>query len=198
MSEPLPASFNAADSGLQRTFGAHVAPPTPTPAANGAERSRVIDSREAAPPPPCDVEHRDVEPHEIAAMLRAMLGLDPEDAAPGERAASFGRPLPPLVTGLDAGAWIAWCLVGLVMFAGGLPSLGQARHEAKRVVIVLAMLRTRGCISAAGRLTDTTRKILRENLKRLALYPWRRVVAQLREQGARSRGVSSESGEWPA
>ena len=187
---------------------AHALPPgetapclRPLPDTGQPRPSRRIIVLDGGPPtaPNSDraVEHRDVEPDNIAAKLRGLLGLAPDEPAPGERAASFGRPLPPLVTGLDAGAWIAWCLVGLVMFAGGFPSLGQARHEAKRVVIVLAMLRTRGCISAAGRLTDTTRKILRENLKRLALYPWRR-VAELREQGDRSRGVSSESGEWPA
>jgi hypothetical protein len=122
---------------------------------------------------PRDVEHRDVEPDEVAARLRTMLGLAPERPVPGEQAASFHRALPSLVTGLDAGAWIAWCMVGLALFSGGFPSLAMVRHETKRALLALVMLRTDGNVSSAGRITGTSRKVLRDGLKQVGLYPWR-------------------------
>jgi hypothetical protein len=94
------------------------------------------------------------------------------DPSPGSPAASYGRALPPLVQGLDAGAWIAWCLVGLTLFGERLPPLRLVRRESYRAVIVLALLRTRGNISAAARMLAMTPKVLRENLTRAGLLPW--------------------------
>ena len=118
------------------------------------------------------MERRDVEPHDVAEKLRGMLGLLPCEPSPGEQAASFRRALPPLVQGLDAGAWIAWCLVGLTLFGERLPSLRRVRREAFRMVIVLAMLRAHGNKSAAARMLAMTAKVLRENLERAGLLPW--------------------------
>lgn len=63
--------------------------------------------------------------------------------------------------------------VGLPIFGERLPPLRLVRRDSYRVVIVLAMLRTRGNISAAARALDMTRKVLRENLERARLLPWR-------------------------
>lgn len=108
----------------------------------------------------------------MAEKLRGMLGLPPEQPAPGEAAASYRRPLPPLVRSLDAGGWIGWCLAGLLVFGEGSPRLTRIRLEAKRVALALAIVRTRGGISGAARLLGTSRKVVRENLVRLGLHPW--------------------------
>lgn len=127
--------------------------------------------------------HRDVEPHDVAAKLRGMLGLDPQRPAPGEQAATFDRELPSLVPMLDAGGWIAWCIAGLPLFSGGLASLGTARDAAVRTVLVRVLLMGRGNISEAERLTGTSRKVIRDNMKRQSLHPWheaqRRVLASV-------------------
>ncbi len=114
-----------------------------------------------------------MEPGEVAERLRGMLGLMPEQPADGEAAASLRRDLPPLVQGLDAGGWIAWCLVGLVLFGERFPALKTIRQESKRVAVALAMLRANGNVSAAAKMLQTPRKVLRENLRVGGLYPWR-------------------------
>jgi hypothetical protein len=137
------------------------------------------------------VAHRDVEPHDVAAKLRGMLGLDPDRPAPGEHAATFDRPLPPLLSKLAAGGWIAWCLAGLPVFSGGLPSLTTARKVAVRTVVVWALLSVRGNLSAAERLTGSSRKVLRDIMKRESLHPWhetlRRVSMRAPKHGGRPR-----------
>jgi hypothetical protein len=119
-----------------------------------------------------DVERRDVEPDDVAEKLRCMLGLSPHEPAPGEAAASYRRPLPPMVHALDTGGWIAWCLVGLTLFGERSPALDTVRRESKRVALALAILRTRGGISAAARMLGASRKVVRENLVALGLHPW--------------------------
>jgi hypothetical protein len=111
------------------------------------------------------IERRDVEPADVSSKLRGMLGLLPEQPAWGEAAASLHRALPPVVHGLDAGAWIAWCMVGLVLFSGDFPSFAIVRRETKRALLALVMLRTHGNVSSAGRMTGTSRKVLRDGLK---------------------------------
>ena len=138
---------------------------------------------------PCSIEHRDVDPDVVAATLRRLLGLPPDEPAPGELAARFGEPVPPRVTELDAGAWIAWCMAGLPLFGGGLstgmPSLGRACCTAKCLVLALAMLRTGGNLSGVHRLTGTSRKIIRDNLRRLGLYPWPAALCRVLGLGGR-------------
>jgi len=119
-----------------------------------------------------NIELRDVEPDDVAEKLRGMLGLAPEQPAPGEAAASYRRTLPRLVQSLDAGGWIAWCLTGLVVYGEGSPTLATIRREAKRVGLALAIVRAHGGISPAARMLKTSRKVVRENLHKLGLYPW--------------------------
>jgi hypothetical protein len=130
------------------------------------------------------IELRNVEPDDMAERLRCMLGLAPEQPAPGEAAASYQRPLPPLVRSLDTGGWIAWCLAGLVIFGEGSPTLATIRCESKRVALALAIVRTRGCISDAARMLGSSRKVVRENLAAVGLQPWAaRRIESRPEQG---------------
>lgn len=115
---------------------------------------------------------RGARPEEIATILRAVMGLPPEQSAREELTAKLGEPLPCEVH-VDAGAWIAWCLIGLPLFGDRLPTLRQARMAASRIAIGLAMLHTRGNLTRAVAVLMTSRKTLREDLRRLGLYPWR-------------------------
>ncbi|MCA9705435.1 MAG: hypothetical protein KDK70_06295 [Myxococcales bacterium] len=122
-----------------------------------------------------------------------MLGLPPDQPAPGELAATVRRFVPPLVRGLDAGAWIAWCLVGLAVFVDGPGPLTQrAQAEAKRLVVALAMLRSEGNLSAAARALGICRKVLRDHLRASGLYPWLYVVT---DGVQRSEAASPGSGD---
>ncbi|MCA9712161.1 MAG: hypothetical protein KDK70_40365 [Myxococcales bacterium] len=136
-----------------------------------ALRGRHSPDRDQAPRSP-GVVRRDIEPEDMARVLRAVLGLPPDDMAPGEAAATVGRSLPSLVRGVDAGGWVAWCLVGLGVFAEPHPTMRRVRIEPKRLAVALAMLRADGCISAAARALDISRKVLRDHLRDVGLYPW--------------------------
>lgn len=115
---------------------------------------------------------RDTTPSEVATTLRSLLRLSPDRAAPGEHAAFHDRPIPLFIRDLDAGGWIAWCMAGLLIFNRDRSLLDHTRRESIRVVAGLAMVRSHGNISAAARMLGTTRKVLRDNLIRLGLYPW--------------------------
>jgi hypothetical protein len=117
-------------------------------------------------------ERRDTSPAEIATILRAVVGLPPDEAMPGELAASLGRSLPAAVHAVDVEGWIAWCLVGLLVFGDERPAMRRARTEAHRVLAVLAMIRTGGNITHAAKGLGTSRRVLRERLKGAGLYPW--------------------------
>ncbi len=140
------------------------------------------------------IELRDVEPGEVAEQLRGMLGLPPEQPAQGEAAAWLRRPMPAVVRELDAEGWIAWCLVGLVIFGEGFPALETIRLESKRVAAALAMLRARGNISAAAMMLKTSRKVLRENLRVGGLYPWRVMPAE--GTAARTHRTAERFAAW--
>jgi len=108
----------------------------------------------------------------VVRTLRATLGLAHDEPAPGELAAWIRRSLPAQVEALDSGAWLAWCLAGLPLFGGAFPALREIRNEGTRVTIALAMLREHGNLSAAARLIGSSRKVLRDNLRVVGLYPW--------------------------
>lgn len=122
-------------------------------------------------------EPRALSPAAAATILCAMLGLEPGLVGVGDVAAALGRTLPPIDQTLDSEGFIAWCLTGLVIFEGAPPSTRVAVHEAQRVVMVLAMLRTRGNITHAARALDTSRRRLRETLRSVGLYPWPGIVS---------------------
>lgn len=129
-----------------------------------------------------------VHPAVMAEKLRSALGLPPSAPTPGETAAAFGRPIPPVVHGLDVGGWIAWCMVGLLLFGERFPSLAAVRHESKRVAATLAMLRACGNISKAAVMLGASRKVLRENLRAAGLYD---DTSNARAKGSDARGGDS-------
>ena len=117
---------------------------------------------------------------EVAAFLQSLVGL-PTD---GEGAEDASRPAPRAV---DATAWIAWALGGL--YACALPvdtegeDIDQAKRrgpwvpsfqvmvaEARRVATVIAMHRHGGNITRASEALGTSRRALREALKRAGTY----------------------------
>lgn len=159
-----------ADPGSRRSTPSTDDPPAPEPT-RPPFRAHSVPRPGLIPGGP-SIELRNVEPDDVAEKLRGMLGLAPEQPAPGEAAASYQRPLPPLVRSLDAGGWIAWCLAGLVIFGEGSPALATIRCESKRVALALAIVRTRGCISDAARMLGSSRKVVRENLAAVGLQPW--------------------------
>lgn len=120
--------------------------------------------------------HRDVTMTSLLVVLRSAVGLSPHDAGPGELAASRGRNLPPSVTEVDAGAWIAWSVVGLVLFSGGrTPTLAEVVAEARRLLLALLMERLGGNITRVARAAGTSRRMVRERLRAAGLYgldPW--------------------------
>jgi hypothetical protein len=107
--------------------------------------------------------------------LRASLGLPPNEPHPEEDAATLGRALPDVVEDLDPGAWLAWAQAGLLLFSGGtIPSVRNATSAGRRVALALAMRRTAGNISASAKALQTSRKVMREQLRAEGLYPWAR------------------------
>lgn len=158
--------------------------PSPSPITPAAQEATDPHTAPSSPPPPRPAEDRPTPPvergierrtavlDEVAESLRAMLGLDPDEPVPCEQAASAGHPLPSVIAGLDAGAWIAWCLAGLPLFVGSLPSLRRVKAAAGHVLVALAMTKAEGNLSRASALTRTSRKVLRDNLRMLDLYPW--------------------------
>lgn len=119
-------------------------------------------------------ELRDVKLAHIATALRTTLGLPPDQPVPGEEAATFDQPVTSEIGDLDAGAWIAWCLVGLSIFTGRSSLFSHPRAGSTRVTVALAMLRSGGNVSAAARALGISRKALRGHLRAAGLYPWRR------------------------
>jgi len=117
-------------------------------------------------------ERRDVSVGALLVCLRSALGLSPHETAPGELAASRGRTLlPPTVRGVDAGAWIAWAVVGLSLFAKEpLPSMGETLAEARRVLLALALERTGSNITIIGKALQMSRRAVREHLQSTGLY----------------------------
>lgn len=130
---------------------------------------------------------------EIAPFLHSVVGLPPWERTQGEDAAALGRQSLPPVVRLDATGWIAWALGGLHVFAvpgedgdsegpcgPWVPSIRAAVSEAQRTATVLAMLRHGGNQTHAAAAASTSRRALRETLRRIGLYPWARALAELR------------------
>lgn len=134
---------------------------------------------------------------EIAPLLRSVAGLPHWDRTLGEEVAVLARPSSAPIHRLDAAGWIAWTLGGLHVFAvpgqaandpergaPWIPSLQAAVDEARRTVIALALLRFRGNLTHTAVALGTSRRALRSHMKRLGLYPARRVLARIRERVA--------------
>ena len=126
---------------------------------------------------------RNLPAAEVAAFLRSLVGLPPTD---GEGTVDATRPAPRAV---DAAAWIGWALAGL--YACALPDEDAERddgeamrrgpwvppiratvREARRVAVVIAMVRHGGNLTHAAEALGTSRRSLRATLKAGGLYPW--------------------------
>lgn len=115
---------------------------------------------------------RDIEPEELARLMRAMVGLDPHAATDGERVAWARRSTPTLLREVDVGGWMGWCMVGLVLFAELPPAMSRFHAETKRIAVALTMLRSKGSISASAGVLGLSRSVVRKYLRDLGLYPW--------------------------
>ena len=115
---------------------------------------------------------RDVNSRDLAGALRAAVGLPPDRESPSEQAAWFHCEVPEELPLVDVDAWLGWALAGLPLFAGRLPGLRHARDTAAQVVLVVAMTRAQGNISAVSRTLGHARKVVRDSLVRSGLYPW--------------------------
>lgn len=119
-------------------------------------------------PPPV---YRTVAVGDLLVTLRAALGLDPFDPAPGELAAWRGRAQPEVIERVDAGAWVGWSILGLPLLAGeGLPTIDRVHDEAHRFLLALGMERHGGNLTAVGRSIGRDRRAVRAHLQRLDLY----------------------------
>ncbi|MEX1366261.1 MAG: hypothetical protein AB1Z98_24265 [Nannocystaceae bacterium] len=116
---------------------------------------------------------RDLDLAEVVRVLRALARLTPDRRSLGEWAATYRRDLPPTVPAVDVDAWIAWVVAGLPLFSGTVPTVKQAREAATRVLLVISLARAGGSLSAVARALDSSRKVLRDRMRRLGLYPWR-------------------------
>lgn len=134
---------------------------------------------------------------EAAVVLRSLLGMAPDEPIP-EITVALRRSMPLATDSLDRIGWLAWCLVGLVLFADGLPDLRRIRLESKRVAVVLGMFRAAGNISRAARALGVSRKVLRDNLRAAGLYPWGERVEALgldRDRGIEEIDDRGDEGE---
>ncbi len=98
---------------------------------------------------------------------------------PDGRSSSPPGSSPALVRGLDVGGWLAWCLAGLDVFGGGMPTMRHAKTKARRVVAAIAMARAKGNITLASKALGISRRALRELLRATGLYPWKHPPAGL-------------------
>ena len=115
---------------------------------------------------------------EVAAFLRFLVGLMP--AADESRLA---------IPAVDVEVWIAWVFAGLRACAlprdtegkdtdeakehrRWMPPMDVLVAEARTVAIVIAMRRHGGNITHAAESLKTSRRALREALKRFKIYPW--------------------------
>lgn len=142
-----------------------------------------------------------VYPQHVQTVLRAVLDLlgkpTPSKAAEFETEVRLR---------LDVEAWLIWAEAGLTLFAFSSPQeeskektreepslhpsmacrLSTVVTEARRLVVVIAMLRSRGNLTQAAESLGTSRKTVRDQLKAAGLYPWDRVLDHLRQQDDRA------------
>lgn len=154
------------------------------------------------PPPELPVL-RELPAAEVAAFLRSLVGLPPADHQGTEVAR---RPVPGAV---DVVSWIAWAQAGL--YACALPEREDDREakprgpwappirtvvaEARRVAIVIAMHRNGGNLSRAATALKTSRRALRDALKRAGLYPWPGMIDDGHDDASTTKDDAATGGE---
>lgn len=116
---------------------------------------------------------------------------------------------------LDVDAWLVWAEAGLALFVtsssaeageeeseeqrgvrcSAMPSLNAIIGEARRIAIVVAMVRSGGNLSHAAEELGTSRSALRVQLRAAGLYPWDRVLDSLgRDAGGAHTGREPRNG----
>ena len=111
----------------------------------------------------------------------------------------MGCPLTRPVENIDSDAWIAWSLVGLNLFgkaskdldgSSSSPTAVELRtieQEARRVLVVLTMIRVDGNLTYAAQALRTSRRSLRCYLQAFGLYPWHEAMRHYRDSIHRGR-----------
>lgn len=140
------------------------------------------------PPPPTTLlpRLRSVDPREVARLLASLVGMPPDRLRLAQRLAWYPAEPPDVVPEVDVDAWLSWCLAGLPTFAMHPPTLQRVRDTAARVLLLLLAAKSGGNVSETSRVLVSSRRAIREQLKRLHLYPLRTVAENLRA-GARDR-----------
>lgn len=84
----------------------------------------------------------------------------------------------------NARALVAWHMAGISLFAGGRqPSLREVLHEARSVVLALAMERNSENITHVALALGASRRAVRNHLQSVGLYDWTRIEADDGEDG---------------
>ena len=120
---------------------------------------------------PSEVEPRarwlvDLDPSRVHAWLLRAASRQHHDLLP------TSPPIPPGPEHLAREAFIDWCAAGVDLFlreGAGLPSRRTIDDAAHRVMLVV-VLRSHRSITAAAQALETSRRALRDTMKRLGIY----------------------------
>ena len=108
--------------------------------------------------------------HQVLPLLRAAVGLHLDDPPSGEPTSTTAESAAEAILNVDTGAWLSWSLAGLRLFATPqVPSLRVTTTVARRVVLEIAIDRTGGNITHMARCLGSSRRTVRENLRRTGL-----------------------------
>ena len=122
---------------------------------------------------------RSVEPAFLAESLAILLDLTAARARLALRVAWYPRAPLSTVPFVDADAWLAWCLAGLRVFTIAAPSYREVADAAGRTLLVLNLARARDNLSEVAHLHGSSRKVVRDRLRRFDLYPLSNTAAAL-------------------
>jgi len=155
---------------------------------------------------PSEVEPRarwlvDLDPTRIHAWLQRAVSRQQHDLLPTSPPGSLSPEQ------LAREAFIDWCAAGVDLFlreGAGLPSRRIIDDAAHRVMLVVVLRRHRSITAAAAAL-ETSRRALRDTMKRLGIYErWQRWTASDQPApastgaGAGSGRPTSEGQDWSA
>lgn len=138
----------------------------------------------------------DLEPKHLHAWMLRAAARQPHDLLPNAPPGSLGPEQ------LAREAFIDWCAAGFELFlreGAALPSRRTIDDVAHRVMLVVVLRRHRS-ITAAAQALETSRRALRDTMKRLGLYErWQRWQAAAQAPPATGSGRSSNDGQnWSA
>jgi hypothetical protein len=137
----------------------------------------------------------DLDPARIHAWMLRAASRQQHDLLPSAPPGSLG----PEQQAREA--FIDWCAAGLDLFlreGAGLPSRRTIDDAAHRVMLVV-VLRHHRSITAAAQALETSRRALRDTMKRLGLYDrWKRWQAQPARSAPPAEAGPNRTGQnWP-